>query len=246
MSGFVSARPDEIGGGFGMMRWETHLHTKEGSACARSSAADMARGCKAAGYDGMFVTDHFYHGNTAVDRSLPWTEWVRQFCLGYYHALETGEQIGLRVCFGWEYSWQGNDFLTYGLSPQWLAAHPEVISVTPYEYLKLIRAAGGTIVHAHPFRQAHYVPLIKLLPDLVDAVEVYNGGNSEDAFDERALWYAESYGLRQASGSDTHDSSIFLGGILTECDIRSPEDYCAALRNGGIAGLVRKGKDCFF
>ena len=93
-----------------MMRWETHCHTKEGSACGRAAAAEMASACKAAGYDGLFVTDHFYNGNTAVDRTLPWEEWVRQFCLGYEHAKETGERIGLRVCFGWEYSWEGNDF----------------------------------------------------------------------------------------------------------------------------------------
>ena len=34
--------------------YETHLHTKEISACARSSGADMARACKAAGYTGIW------------------------------------------------------------------------------------------------------------------------------------------------------------------------------------------------
>ena len=160
-----------------MMRWETHCHTQEASKCARASAADMAIACKNAGYDGLIITDHFYHGNTCVDRTLPWTEWTRQFCMGYYHAKETGEQIGLRVCFGWEYSWEGNDFLTYGLPPAWLADHPETITLEPVEYLRLIRNAGGCIVHAHPFRQEHYIRYIKLLPDEVDAAEVYNAGN---------------------------------------------------------------------
>ena len=67
------------------MRWETHAHTSEASACATASAADMAWGCKRQGYDGMFITDHFFHGNTCIDRSLPWTEWVRRFSLGFYH-----------------------------------------------------------------------------------------------------------------------------------------------------------------
>ncbi|MBQ8922238.1 MAG: histidinol-phosphatase [Oscillospiraceae bacterium] len=228
------------------MRWETHLHTKEGSACASASAAEMAKTCKEAGYDGMFVTDHFYHGNTCVDRDLPWEEWARQFSLGYYHAKEIGDRIGLRVCFGWEYSWDGNDFLTYGLSPQWLAAHPETVRVTPYEYLKLIREAGGCIVHAHPFRQEWYVKMIKLLPDLVDAVEVYNGGNHEDVYNDRALWYAESFGMKQTSGSDTHWSGVFTGGILTDCEMNSTEDYGGIIRSGGITGLIRAGKDCPF
>ena len=228
------------------MRWETHLHTKESSACGRASAAEMARGCEQAGYDGMFVTDHFYYGNTCIDRSLPWEEWARRFCLGYYHAKEEGDRIGLRVCFGWEYSWDGNDFLTYGLSPLWLAAHPEVISVSPYEYLKLIRNAGGCIVHAHPFRQESYVPLIKLLPDLVDAVEVYNGGNAQAAFNDRALWYAGSYGLKQTAGSDAHWTEAIRCGILTDQTIESTEDYRNLILSGGITGLICDGEERFF
>ena len=220
-----------------MLRWETHTHTSEGSACATASAAEMAKGCKEAGYDGMFVTDHFYHGNTAVDRDLPWPEWVRRFCLGYEHAKETGSRIGLRVCFGWEYSWEGNDFLTYGLPPEWLLAHPETVTLPPIEYLKLVRTSGGCIVHAHPFREEAYVKMIRLLPAHVDAVEVYNGGNRRPEFNERAKWYAGSYGLPQTSGTDTHQKDWFSGGILTEQDIRSTEDYPDILRYG-IAGLI--------
>lgn len=222
-----------------MMRWETHAHTAEGSACGTASAAAMARGCKAAGYDGLFITDHFYHGNTAVPRELPWEEWTDRFCLGYYHAKEEGDRIGLQVCFGWEYSWNGNDFLTYGLSPAWLKAHPETATLPPYEYLKLVKDAGACIVHAHPFRQAWYVSAIRLVPDLVDAVEVYNGNNSEPIYNERAMWYAESFGLPMVSGSDTHWDHMFLGGIATEQTITDAAEYRSLIHSGGICGLIR-------
>ncbi|MBR5370823.1 MAG: PHP domain-containing protein [Oscillospiraceae bacterium] len=215
-----------------MMRWETHCHTNEGSACGRAAAAEMASACKAAGYDGLFVTDHFYNGNTAVDRTLPWEEWVRQFCLGYEHAKETGERIGLRVCFGWEYSWEGNDFLTYGLSPAWLTAHPEIVLLEPIKYLRLVRGAGGFVVHAHPFRQEAYVKYIKLLPDEVDAAEVFNFGNRDDRFNQRAKWYAESFGLPQTSGSDAHSPDAFGGGIITPEEIVTAEDYARVIRSG--------------
>lgn len=226
-----------------MMRWETHMHTAEGSACGKASAAEMAAACKAAGYDGMIVTDHFWHGNTAVNRDLPWEEWARQFCLGYEHAKAAGEQIGLRVCFGWEYTWEGNDFLTYGFSPEWLIAHPETVTLAPLDYFRMIRGEGGCIVHAHPFRIAHYVPYLKLLPDKVDAVETYNRGNYEEIDNERAVWYAESYGLLQTSGSDAHAPGAFGGGILTEADIRSSKDYADAVLQGKIAGLIRPDKN---
>ena len=220
-------------------RWETHAHTAEGSACGKSPAAEMVRGAAHAGYDGIIITDHFYHGNTRPDRSLPWEEWVRQFCTGYHHAAETGADLGIRVLFGWEYSWNGNDFLTYGLSPAWLAAHPETVTVSAPKYLQLVRDAGAFLVHAHPFRQAHYIEAIRLVPGAVDAVEVFNGGNSDPAENARAAWYAESYGLPQTSGSDTHICTDFTGGILTEREIRTAADYADAVLHCGIT-LLRK------
>ncbi len=229
-----------------IMRWETHTHTAEASRCGRASAADMARACRAAGYDGMIVTDHFYHGNTCVDRALPWEEWVRQFCLGYYHAKEAGSAIGLTVAFGWEYSWEGTDFLTYGLSPQWLAAHPEVTAVSPTDYLALIRAEGGCLVQAHPFREEWYVQAIRLLPDKVDAAEVWNAGNRLEVFNERAQWYADSFGLLRTSGSDAHWESAFRGGILTERTLTCTEDYAACVKENGICGLIVDGQDRHF
>lgn len=229
-----------------LMRWETHAHTAEGSDCSSAPAAEMAKNCKDAGYDGIFITDHFYHGNTAVPRELPWSEWVERFSLGYHHAKEVGDTIGLQVCFGWEYSWNGNDFLTYGLSPEWLLAHPETTTLPPYEYLKLVREAGGCIVHAHPFRQEWYVQCIRLVPDLVDAVEVYNGGNREESYNQRAEWYAESFGLPKVSGSDTHWSEVFTGGILTRMPMVTAADYKKVIEAGGICGIVRCGEDCLF
>lgn len=61
--------------------YETHLHTMEGSACAHCSGEEMAKACKAAGYTGIFVTDHNWGGNTAVNRRLPWKKFVEQLSL---------------------------------------------------------------------------------------------------------------------------------------------------------------------
>ena len=72
-----------------MFKYETHMHTKEGSACSSAPAADMARAHKEAGYDGIFVTDHFFNANTAVPRDLPWEERIDRYFLGYEHAKES-------------------------------------------------------------------------------------------------------------------------------------------------------------
>lgn len=33
------------------------------------------------------------------------------------------------------------------------------------------------VIHAHPYREAPYIPEIRLYPDYVDGVEVYNVSN---------------------------------------------------------------------
>ena len=99
-------------------RYETHMHTCEGSACASASGAEMARAHRENGYTGIFVTDHFFNGNTAVPRELPWRERVERFCLGYEHARKEGERIGLDVFFGFEYAVKGKAQITEAAGTQ--------------------------------------------------------------------------------------------------------------------------------
>lgn len=220
--------------------YETHLHTKESSACAKSSGADMARACKRAGYTGIFVTDHNWHGNTAVDRSLPWEELVRQFAKGYEEARRVGEQIGLDVFFGWEAGYNGTEFLIYGLSGDWLLAHPEIRDASVAEQFALVHAGGGLVIHAHPFREEYYIPEVRLFPELVDGVEGINATHSSHLstshnkreFDDKAVAYAEQYGFPMTAGSDIHTTKLLGGGMAFRRRLKDGKDFVAAIRNG--------------
>ena len=57
-----------------LYKYETHLHTCEASACGISRGAEYISVYKKLGYDGIFVTDHFFGGNTAVSSELDWEE----------------------------------------------------------------------------------------------------------------------------------------------------------------------------
>lgn len=220
--------------------YETHLHTSEGSACGRCPGADMARACKQAGYTGIFVTDHFVHGNTAVDRSLPWEDWVEGYCKGYEHAKEAGDEIGLQVFFGWEQSYQGQDFLVYGLDKAWLKEHPEIRDCTVEEQYGLVKRSGGMVIHAHPFRQAAYIPRVRLFPEYVDGVEVINTSHPKSAedpcgdseYDKLALEYAEKYGLPHTGGSDIHSTNLTGGGMAFPHRLNSVQDFINAVLSG--------------
>ena len=173
--------------------YETHMHTKEASACSHNTAVEMARAYKEAGYTGIIITDHFFYGNTAIDRKLPWKDWVEQFCLGYEHAKEEGDKIGLQVFFGWESGYRGTEFLVYGLDQEWLLLHPEIKDATVEEQYRLVHEGGGIVSHAHPFREEVYIPEIRQFPQFVDAVEGINTtqtsprrlGHKNPAFNEQ-------------------------------------------------------------
>ncbi|MCL2055539.1 MAG: PHP domain-containing protein [Oscillospiraceae bacterium] len=215
-----------------LYKYETHLHTSEASACGAATGAEMARAYKEAGYAGIIVTDHFFNGHTSVDRRLPWKEKVRRFCRGYENAKKHGERIGLSVFFGWEYAYEGSEFLTYGLDGDWLAEHPEVMDMPVYDYIKFARLNGGYVVQAHPFRQELYIKKFTLLPEITDAVEVYNARNRFLECDLRAEWYADSYNLPKTSGSDAHNADYLDGfGVASSYKFNDIHDYISAVEN---------------
>ena len=70
----------------------------------------------------IIVTDHNWGGNTAVNRYLPWKEWVGQFAEGYEDAKRAGDEVGLDVFFGYEAGYRGTEFLIYGVDKEFMLA----------------------------------------------------------------------------------------------------------------------------
>lgn len=209
--------------------YETHLHTIEASACAHVSGADMARLYKEAGYTGIVITDHFWGGNTAIDRSLDWADWVNAFCKGYEHAKEEGDRIGLQVFFGWESGYNATEFLIFGLDKQWLLDHPEIRDCTVAQQHDLVRRGGGIVVHAHPFREAPYIQEIRLFPKHVDGVEGINVGNRNPEWNTKAIAYAAEHDLPLTAGSDQHGSVMMGGGMVFPRRLEDARDLCRAI-----------------
>jgi predicted metal-dependent phosphoesterase TrpH len=223
-------------------KYETHLHTCQGSLCGVTRGRDYIRKYKELGFTGIMVTDHFYNSNTAADRHLSWEEWVNAFCAGFEEAREEGAKLGLDVFFGWEETFDGDDYLVYGLDKNWLLAHPELVRWTREEQFREVHRHGGCVVQAHPFRQHDYIREVHLMPFLVDGIEAANAGNHEDIFDGLALEYARLLGLPVAAGSDIHrvtnipEKYAPYGVELAE-KLNSAADYAALIRNRADIGL---------
>lgn len=210
--------------------YEMHLHTSQGSACGSSLGAEHARFYKDAGYQGVFITDHFFGGNTAIPRNLPWEERIHRFCAGYEDAKKEGDKIGLQVFFGWEQNFQGDEYLIYGLDKAFLLAHPEMEHWNRKEQLEGVHRHGGCVVQAHPFRDRAYISKVLLGKEYCDGIEAVNS-NNHPWNDVCALHYAETYDLPTIAGSDNHscrwaEANIgHLSGIYLDTPLESEADF---------------------
>jgi hypothetical protein len=222
-------------------KYEVHMHTVQSSACGKTDARDYISEFKRLGYDGMIITDHFYHGNTRPDRHLPWKDYIEEFCRGYEIAKAEGDRQGFKVFFGWEENQHGDEYLIYGPDKEWLLNHPEIRDADHQEYLRIIHEAGGLVVQAHPFRERGYLSDINLHPYQCDAMEVCNFGNPNEQ-DILAYNFCRDRGITMTSGTDLHDVSILASscaGMLFEKPIESIYDYVNAVRSGtGFIPLI--------
>lgn len=215
-----------------MFLYELHMHTKEISKCGKVKAADMVKFYHELGYTGIVVTDHFFNGNTTVPEEGRWEDRVEFFYEGYEKAKKEGEKLGLDVFFAWEYSHYGTDFLTYGLDKKWLLEHPECLKLHIREYCDLVHKYGGFITQAHPFREAGYIEMIRLLPRHVDAVETKNACRT-DFENKMADKYADDYCLPKIAGSDNHAGLLeTMSAVEFPKRIASEKEMVCLLKSG--------------
>jgi len=213
-------------------RYETHLHTREASACARSCGSQYIAVYKHLGYSGICVTDHFFNGNTAIDQTLGWEEQVNGFCLGYERAKAEGDRQGLSVFFGWEHAFQGDEYLIYGLDKEWLLDHREMMEWDQHTLFEQIDRAGGLMIQAHPFRERPYIKEVNLHPYSCHGSEVINGQNTM-ACNLRSEAYANTFALSPTCGGDIHtieEASTISQAMLFDEPLTTIHDFVDAVK----------------
>lgn len=210
-------------------KYDTHIHSLEGSACAISSVREMVHAYHEAGYTGFILTDHFIHGNTAVPRNLSWKERMKMYYDIYLNAKEEGDKLDFDVLFGVEHWYEkAREILTYGIDLNFLLSHPELRTANIDTYAKLVHKAGGILVHAHPYRQRDYIPAgFQARIDLCDGIEVYN---AHDPWEHNKLALKDAIALNKLpfSGGDMHycaDRTIGNAGILLDKRVQSMAEF---------------------
>ena len=232
--------------------YETHLHTSEASKCGKVSGGDYIDYMIKQGYSGIIVTDHFFNGNSAVPKNLPWNEKVEMYVSGYkaakkmadeHNAKITDESERFDVFFGIEYYFEGDEYLIYGVDEDWLYANPDVMDKTRVELHELVSKAGGIMVQAHPYRERWYIDDIILTPAASDGIEIYNAANKPN-MNALGYEYACKLDVPMSAGSDIHffyDGA--KGGMMFDRRLTSIEDYVNAFMNReGTPVILEDGK----
>lgn len=217
--------------------YETHMHTCLASKCGRSTGKEHVHFYRDIGYAGIIMTDHFFRGNTAVDPRLPWKDRINWFWSGYEDAKAEGDRAGLDVFFGLEQNFAGDEYLVYGLTKEYMLAHPEMEHWTRRQQLEEVHKAGGCVIQAHPFRIRGYMDRIRLGTLFCDGIEAANCGN-EALDDARAYRMGREKGLVMTAGSDNHCSPVPAPfGVELEKRLTSIADYVKIIRNKEHIGL---------
>ncbi|MBQ9263461.1 MAG: PHP domain-containing protein [Clostridia bacterium] len=214
-----------------MYKYEIHCHTKETSRCGRCPAADMVKAYHQKGFAGVVITDHFVNGYSYSAFPNTWKDKMDAFVKGYNAAKETGDALGMKVYFGFEYTNDGNngeDYLVIGLTPQNL--YDDLVDCDQWtieELVEKVHALGGIVVRAHPFREDDYIAESCVMrPGLnIDAIEVFNGGNKKEIYNVRALELALKEGKPMVAGSDTHHVNTTASNYIAFEE--EPQDYAA-------------------
>lgn len=226
-----------------MYFYELHLHTAETSRCGRSPARDMVKTYAEKGFSGIVVTDHFINGNSYANEPEAWDDKMDVYLRGYKAAKEAEKEFGIRVFFGVEYTHMGGngeDYLLLGLKPEYLYTELRHCDRWSIEYLcAVVHSLGGIVIRAHPYRQAGYIQVPGIeRPGLdIDAVEVFNSGNAEDAWNVKAIQMAMREKKPWVAGSDTHSVNTAAAAFVGFEE--NPKDYADLCR------MIREGKAFF-
>lgn len=217
-----------------MFYYELHMHSLEGSTCGKSNIHEMIRCYAAAGFQGAVITNHFARGSTAIDRSLPWEDFVKGYAQAYWEGLKTAKELDFDLLFGVEEAWgKGKEFLAYGFEPEFLLERPQLYRASLETWSRELRSAGGFLAFAHPFRDRYYITDPQEMPpvELADGVEVYNRGNAQEE-----NWKAEKiFGAKDLiciAGSDAHRNDVTQPwGIALPYRVRTSAQMAQALKN---------------
>lgn len=222
-----------------MFKTEAHMHTYPVSSCAKLTSREQIRLFKEAGYDTVFVSDHFSpHHFKKLGEDLTFEQKVDKLCDAYLEAKDEGDKLGINVLFSVEISHKKNHYLLYGVTREFLKLRPDIFEMGRDEIYHHFKEHGITIIQAHPHRDEKCQPH----PHHVDGFEI-NVNPRHENYNERTFEIAKEYNMPLTVGSDAHRvSDVGLSATLSDAPITSVEQYLELLFAGKLTHWVKEDR----
>ena len=207
------------------MRIDLHIHTSPRSACSYIDPLELIKEAQRLNLDGICLTEH-------------------QVLWDSGDVAELAREDGIKIFRGNEFTTNQGDILVFGLYKD----IKELLMIQ--ELREEVKAAGGFMIVAHPFRGFKTFGIGQLqmtvehackrkVLEFVDAIEVGNGKLSPDEND-MARKVSEKLDLPGTGGSDAHRVDE-VGKWLTvfEKDIQDENQLVAELHAGRFTAVKK-------
>jgi predicted metal-dependent phosphoesterase TrpH len=198
------------------MNVDLHTHTYPASDCSHITYRDYIAWCVDNSVEAVALTNH--------------GEISDNLRLGPALAAE-----GVLLIDGIEISTLFGDFVIFSADPDYLATLRSVQDAPR----KVDLPEDAAVVWVHPGAgggrsgSAYYPGIERMVADVVDAVEVYNGSWLGDRYVRIAEQIAGDLGVARTGGSDAHDPAALMACYTELPDpIASTADVVRALRSG--------------
>ena len=182
------------------MKLDLHAHTSGISLCCRIPAETVLSFAKNIGLDGIVLTNHYTKYYVKNDDAM---QFARDYIAEYEYTKRLGDEMGMKVFFGVEVTWEESTnvhILLYGVSPEFVLEHPTMYDYSQKKLYEVVKAAGGAMIQAHPYRNGATV----LDTDYLDGLEINCHplyGTSEA---EKLIPIAQRNGLIMTCAGDFH------------------------------------------
>lgn len=181
---------------------DLHAHSAGISTCCKATPADVIRCAKEKGIDGVVLTNH-YQKNYLREGESP-TDFAHRYLAEYDTFKTLGEAERFSVFFGIEITMEHYHrvhMLVYGIDGDFVLRHAEMYNYTQAELYTAVKAAGGTMIQAHPMRLGYNVLLDTAM---LDGVEVNSHPKYHTIHLAEMTEIAHQNGLLLTSGGDFH------------------------------------------
>lgn len=216
-------------------KYQMHTHTAPCSACAAMTPNELIKSLHSGGYSGCVITNHFYNGNSGINRNLPCIDFIKQYENDYYECKKAAEQYGLSVLFGIEEQlFDGLEILCYGITPHFLYKNQNLLSNhSAKAWYNALKDFGAVCVQAHPFRDRAYITNPRILPlEYIDGIEVFNYSNKPGENIKAANFASDNPNLILVSGADAHTGDIVCcAGIESDIKINDEKTLAYVLKS---------------